>query len=100
MTYEYLCDHCGHMSTQEHAIVTCPAVVECACGHGARRQCTGGAGFILRGHGWASDQYTLATEKPLDADPDDPDGVSCNSSADPGFRWSNRPRDYDPYDPS
>jgi putative FmdB family regulatory protein len=58
MTYEYVCTACGHGWEAEQAISaaplkTCP---KCATDH-AKRQISGGAGFILKGGGWYADGY-------------------------------------------
>ena len=59
MTYEYVCTACGHGWEAEQAISaaalkTCP---KCGTDH-AKRQISGGAGFILKGGG-ASSSSTL-----------------------------------------
>jgi len=58
MTYEYVCTACGHGWEAEQAISasplkTCP---QCGTDH-AKRQISGGAGFILKGGGWYADGY-------------------------------------------
>ena len=58
MTYEYVCTACGHGWEAEQAISasplkTCP---HCGTDH-AKRQISGGAGFILKGGGWYADGY-------------------------------------------
>ena len=58
MTYEYVCTACGHGWEAEQAISaaplkTCP---KCGTDH-AKRQISGGAGFILKGGGWYADGY-------------------------------------------
>ena len=58
MTYEYVCTACGHGWEAEQAISaaplkTCP---QCSTEH-AKRQISGGAGFILKGGGWYADGY-------------------------------------------
>jgi putative FmdB family regulatory protein len=58
MTYEYVCTACGHAWEAEQAISaaalkTCP---NCGTDH-AKRQVSGGAGFILKGGGWYADGY-------------------------------------------
>jgi putative FmdB family regulatory protein len=60
MTYEYACAQCGHAWEAEQRISEQP-LRECpACGQSsARRQITGGQGFLLRGGGWYSDLYGL-----------------------------------------
>ena len=61
MTYEYVCTACGHGWEAEQAISasplkTCP---KCGTDH-AKRQISGGAGFILKGGGWYADGYGSA----------------------------------------
>ncbi|HEY0467477.1 MAG TPA: zinc ribbon domain-containing protein, partial [Polyangiaceae bacterium] len=56
MTYEYICTACGHGWEAEQAISasplkTCP---KCGTDH-AKRQISGGAGFLLKGGGWYAD---------------------------------------------
>ena len=58
MTYEYVCTACGHGWEADQAISasplkTCP---KCGTDH-AKRQISGGAGFILKGGGWYADGY-------------------------------------------
>ena len=58
MTYEYVCTACGHaweaeQSISASALKTCP---KCGTDH-AKRQVSGGAGFILKGGGWYADGY-------------------------------------------
>jgi putative FmdB family regulatory protein len=59
MTYEYVCVACHHEWESEQRISakrleTCPS-----CGQKtAKRQVSGGAGFILKGGGWYADGYT------------------------------------------
>jgi putative FmdB family regulatory protein len=64
MTYEYVCTACGHaweaeQSISEPALKTCPNCHE----QTARRQISGGAGFILKGGGWYADLYGSAPKK-------------------------------------
>ena len=58
MTYEYLCTACQHQweaqqSISEAPLKTCPNCHQDT----ARRQVSGGAGFILKGGGWYADGY-------------------------------------------
>ena len=64
MTYEYLCTACGHaweaeQSISADALKTCPHCHE----ETARRQVSGGAGFILKGGGWYADLYGSSPKK-------------------------------------
>jgi putative FmdB family regulatory protein len=61
MTYEYVCTACQHAWEEEQRIsaaplTTCP---ECHL-ETAKRQVSGGAGFILKGSGWYADLYSSA----------------------------------------
>ena len=59
MTYDYLCTHCGHTWEAEQRISEDPLKQCPGCGEqSAKRQVTGGAGFILKGGGWYSDLYS------------------------------------------
>jgi putative FmdB family regulatory protein len=64
MTYEYLCTECGHAWEAEQSISAAPLKT---CPHcqkdAAKRQVSGGAGFILKGGGWYSDLYSSAPKK-------------------------------------
>jgi putative FmdB family regulatory protein len=58
MTYEYVCSACRHeweaeQSISEKPLSTCPRCKK----ETAKRQISGGAGFILKGGGWYADGY-------------------------------------------
>jgi len=59
MTYEYVCTSCHHEWEAEQRISE-PALDSCPVCHQrtARRQVSGGAGFILKGGGWYADGYS------------------------------------------
>lgn len=58
MTYEYVCTSCGHAWEAEQSISAAPLKVCPNCGQEhAKRQASGGAGFILKGGGWYADGY-------------------------------------------
>jgi putative FmdB family regulatory protein len=59
MTYEYACSACGHAWEAEQSISAKP-LTECPSCHqaSAKRQVSGGAGFILKGGGWYADLYS------------------------------------------
>ncbi len=59
MTYEYACTACGHAWEAEQSI-SAAALTDCPhCQHAtAKRQVSGGAGFILKGGGWYADLYS------------------------------------------
>ena len=58
MTYEYICAACGHQWEAEQSIKDEP-LKECpkCCEPEAKRQISGGQGFILKGGGWYADGY-------------------------------------------
>lgn len=61
MTYDYVCTACAHAWEAEQRI-TEDALKECPQCHeqAAKRQVSGGQGFILKGGGWYSDLYSSA----------------------------------------
>src|SRR5215471_12167075 len=64
MTYEYLCSACGHAWEAEQSISAAPLTTCPQChAESAKRQVSGGAGFILKGGGWYSDLYGSAPKK-------------------------------------
>ncbi len=59
MTYEYLCEACGHQWEADQSISAAPLKDCPSCGQAhAKRQISGGAGFILKGGGWYADLYS------------------------------------------
>jgi len=59
MTYEYLCEACGHAWEAQQPISAEPLKDCPSCGQPkAKRQISRGAGFILKGGGWYSDLYS------------------------------------------
>lgn len=64
MTYEYACTACGHAWEAEQSISAAP-LTECpSCKQAtAKRQVSGGAGFILKGGGWYADLYSSSGAK-------------------------------------
>ena len=61
MTYEYLCTACAHAWEAEQPISADPLKTCPKCGADtAKRQVSGGAGFILKGGGWYADLYSSA----------------------------------------
>jgi putative FmdB family regulatory protein len=74
MTYEYVCTACGHVWEAEQAISAAPLKTCPGCGtEHAKRQISGGAGFILKGGGWYADGYGSSKS-----------GGSSSSSSDDG----------------
>jgi putative FmdB family regulatory protein len=61
MTYDYVCTACAHVWEAEQRITEAP-LTECPTCHAqtAKRQVSGGQGFILKGGGWYSDLYSSA----------------------------------------
>jgi putative FmdB family regulatory protein len=73
MTYEYICTACGHeweasQSIKDDPIKSCPKCKKKA----AKRQVSGGTGFVLKGGGWYADLYGSA--KPATARKEDDSG--------------------------
>jgi putative FmdB family regulatory protein len=58
MTYEYVCTACSHQWEAEQSISE-PPLTTCPVCHAesAKRQVSGGQGFILKGGGWYADGY-------------------------------------------
>jgi putative FmdB family regulatory protein len=65
MTYEYMCEACGHQWEAEQSIKD-RALKKCvSCGkQRAKRLVSGGTGFLLKGGGWYADLYGSAKAKP------------------------------------
>lgn len=62
MTYEYMCTDCGHAWEAEQPISEAPLRSCPNCKHDtAKRQVSGGAGFILKGGGWYADLYSSSS---------------------------------------
>lgn len=58
MTYEYVCEACGHQWEAEQSIKDAPLKKCSACGKPrAKRLVSGGTGFLLKGGGWYADGY-------------------------------------------
>jgi len=58
MTYEYVCTACSHHWEAEQPISASPLKSCPSCqAEAAKRQISGGAGFILKGGGWYADLY-------------------------------------------
>ena len=64
MTYEYLCTECQHAWEEEQSISAAPTEACPNCGRkSAKRQVSGGVGFILKGGGWYADGYGSGSSK-------------------------------------
>jgi len=58
MTYEYVCEACGHQWEAEQSIKENPLKSCVSCGvEKAKRLISGGTGFLLKGGGWYADLY-------------------------------------------
>ena len=58
MTYEYVCEACGHQWEADQKMSDAPLKKCPSCGKPkAKRQISGGAGFVLKGGGWYADGY-------------------------------------------
>jgi putative FmdB family regulatory protein len=58
MTYEYVCEVCGHQWEAEQSIKDRPLKKCVSCGvEKAKRLVSGGTGFLLKGGGWYADLY-------------------------------------------
>jgi putative FmdB family regulatory protein len=67
MTYEYVCTACKHQWEAEQPISARPLKTCPQCGQDcAKRQISGGAGFILKGGGWYADGYGAPKPKTTD----------------------------------
>jgi putative FmdB family regulatory protein len=78
MTYEYVCTACGHAWEAEQSISAAPLTDCPSCqAKSAKRQVSGGAGFILKGGGWYSDLYSSAPAKKSE----DASGATSDASA-------------------
>jgi putative FmdB family regulatory protein len=59
MTYEYVCEACGHQWEAEQSIKDSPLKNCVSCGEiKAKRLISGGTGFLLKGGGWYADLYS------------------------------------------
>ena len=77
MTYEYLCTECAHAWEEEQSISAAPTETCPSCGHkSAKRQISGGVGFILKGGGWYADGYGSGSSKKSPDSPADKSGSS------------------------
>lgn len=58
MTYEYVCESCGHQWEAEQSIKDRPLESCVSCNEKkAKRLVSGGTGFLLKGGGWYADLY-------------------------------------------
>jgi putative FmdB family regulatory protein len=83
MTYEYVCTACGHEWEASQSIKDAP-LKECPSCHAqsAKRQVSGGTGFVLKGSGWYADLYSSAKPaKPESASESGGDKAAAKSEA-------------------
>lgn len=77
MTYEYLCTACGHAWEAEQSISAAPLTTCPNCHQeAAKRQVSGGAGFILKGGGWYADLYSSSSKSGGDSKSSDTKSTS------------------------
>jgi putative FmdB family regulatory protein len=63
--YEYKCESCGMASEHQQRISDEPLRDCAACGiEGTLVRLIGATSFVLRGSGWAKDNYASTTKKP------------------------------------
>ncbi|MFZ5891432.1 MAG: FmdB family zinc ribbon protein [Myxococcota bacterium] len=83
MTYEYLCTACGHAWEAEQSISEAPLKTCPSCrAEAAKRQVSGGAGFILKGGGWYADLYSSSKSEKKAEGADSKKSSSSDSAAD------------------
>lgn len=83
MTYEYVCTSCGHeweasQSIKDAPLKKCPGCKR----QTAKRQVSGGTGFVLKGSGWYADLYSSA--KPPSKKDSSNEASTSESSSDSG----------------
>ncbi len=84
MTYEYACEVCGHMWEADQSIKDDPLKKCPSCGKDkAKRQVSGGAGFILKGGGWYADGYASGSNPPKGGDSSSDSSSSTSTSKAP-----------------
>ena len=81
MTYEYVCEACGHQWEADQKMSDAPLKKCPSCGKPkAKRQISGGAGFVLKGGGWYADGYASKGGASSSSD----SGSSSSSGGDKG----------------
>ena len=82
MTYEYLCTECGHQWEAQQRISEAPLKDCPACGKAtAKRQVSGGQGFVLKGGGWYSDLYSSTKKSSSSSESSTSTSGGCASGA-------------------
>ncbi len=80
-TYDYLCTACNHAWELEQRISESPADTCPKCSQKtAKRQISGGNGFILKGGGWYADLYS--SPKPSSSSSSESSSGSSSSKSD------------------
>jgi len=80
-TYDYLCTACNHAWELEQRISESPADTCPKCSEKtAKRQISGGNGFILKGGGWYSDLYSSTKSSTSSSSSSDSSSSSSSSS--------------------
>lgn len=93
MTYDYVCTNCGHGWEAEQRISEAPLTQCPACDQAtAKRQISGGAGFILKGGGWYSDGYASKSADKPKAEPAKSDAKPKASSDGSGSGSDSKPK--------
>lgn len=83
MTYEYLCTACGHAWEAEQSISEAPLKTCPTChAEAAKRQVSGGAGFILKGGGWYADLYSSSKSEKKAESAESKTSTSSDSASD------------------
>lgn len=85
MTYEYVCQACGHQWEAQQPISADPLKDCPACGKAeAKRQISLGGGFILKGGGWYADLYGSSGAKSSGGASDSGGAAKSETKADSG----------------
>lgn|SRR5690606_553831 len=87
MTYEYVCTACQHSWEADQSIKE-PPLRDCPNCHGqtAKRQISGGTGFVLKGGGWYADLYSSSSAKKTADKADAVESKSDSKSTDAGTK--------------
>lgn len=92
MTYEYVCGACHHEWEAEQPISAKPLTKCPRCGKDrAKRQVSGGLGFLLKGGGWYADGYGSNTGGKKDEGGTDKASPSDKASEKPSDKASEKP---------
>jgi putative FmdB family regulatory protein len=84
MTYEYVCEACGHQWEAEQSIKDSPLKKCVSCGESkAKRLVSGGTGFLLKGGGWYADLYGSPRAAAAKSGSDDKEGKPAAVSTKP-----------------